>query len=201
MLGLVMCAGSSLAGCAQQVPRVQVHQLSKVERARLERTYLMSEWAKLEEKYPKVVKPQVKLQRYVSLDEWAVEDAKCLSSLGFPATVNVDGGVSGAISPSQHEAEAVAQYACDVEFPLDPRFNRPLNDSQLQYLYSYFTGKLIPCLKKAGYSIRTPPSLQTFEDQYSTDKNWSPYDDVSVSGVVWSNLNQKCPQSPSGLYG
>jgi hypothetical protein len=191
-----------LVGCVPSPsPEVSIKALTSAEKTQLQAKYLADRWRELTLQFPDATKPDSVLVRYVTLSEWPQAYATCVTALGFPAQVSEDGGVTGGASKEQGQAAAVAQYTCDAEYPLDPRFNQPLNNSQLDYLYSYFVDKLSPCLKKAGYSIRSAPSLQTFRDEYATAKSWSPYADVNAGGDAWAKINKRCPQNPSGLYG
>lgn len=117
--------------------------------------------------YPQAVVPDSKLVRTVTLEEWPTTMAQCLTDQGFPSTV-VDGGVSSTNIVGQEEAKEVARYVCNVEYPLDPKFNRPLTAKQLDQLYDYYAGELTSCLEANGQEIAAPPSRQLFGEAFNT---------------------------------
>ena len=148
--------------------------------------------------YPDVELPSVSRVKFVSSNEWPEAIAACLNEEGFDVSVK-DGGVGGMVLYDQQEPYALAMYVCKIKYPLDPKFNVPFSESQLDYLYHYYTGELTTCLEDAGYSIADPPSRQKFVETYGAG-NWAPYN--SVRDVTeWSELNRKCPQLPDGLFG
>ncbi|MDY7527586.1 MULTISPECIES: hypothetical protein [unclassified Cryobacterium] len=176
--------------------------MQDAERDSLNAASLAQSWTDIVSQFPDAKKPDpsVVRVRYVTLDDMPAVNAKCLTEQGFPSTVDA-GGVSTQTSAGQEEAIMLARYVCDIEYPLDPKFNKPFNKSQLDYLYDYDVNTLKPCLEKAGYSIPEPPSLQSFEDNYATSGAWTPYLGVTPSGDGWAEINKTCPQTPAGIYG
>jgi hypothetical protein len=201
-----MGALSGLTGCSTAAPHAQPPKLaamSSTEKDRLNAVHLNESWTELVSQFPNAEKPNPvpTRVRYVTLDDWPQANASCLTDQGFAATVSPDGGVGTHVAPGQEEASALATYVCDVEYPIDPKFNEPLVKSQLAYLYSYYVSELTPCLQKAGFSVPDAPSLQTFEDTYNSSNPWAPYAEVKVSGDKMTRINKECPQTPTGLYG
>lgn len=165
--------------------------------------YQDDSWERVTSRFPSAVRPEVSFERFVTLDDWPVARAECLSEQGFAVEVGENGGLSGRVATEQEEAFAIARYVCDVRFPSDPKFTAPLDDAQLTLLYTYFTTDLVPCLEAEGYELQQPPSLSVFKDSYYSDQNWSPYNDVMavLGDRSFNEIDAKCPQLPGNLYG
>lgn len=198
---LVLGGVLGMTACSSVTPPLKVTHLSQSEKDRRSAADLLKSWEAVASQFPNAVKPVEPRVRYVTLQEWPKADADCLTAHGFPATVGTGGAVAQHVVGGQEEAASIAAYQCQAMYPLDPQFNEPLNKSQLSFLYAYFIDKLTPCLTSAGYSIASPPSLQTFESSYNSKAAWSPYLSVPATDTNWDQTNKKCPQSPSGLYG
>jgi hypothetical protein len=140
----------------------------------------------------------------VDTSEIAQVMADCLGEAGFEVTPTPDGGVvADAIPPAQDEAYATATYVCMVEYPLDPKYSVPLDDSRLQVLFTYYVDKAIPCLEAEGYAVEDVPSFRTFADTVATT-GWSPLSEVlgtfRGSQAEWYRLQEACPSYPDGFY-
>ena len=153
------------------------------------------------QKYPDAVIPDVKVERLVTLEEKSSVNAQCLSEQGFDSTVTGDGATKTMVGKGQDLAFQIAKYACDARFPIDPKYNAPLTDSQLKLLYRYQTGKLVKCLTAHGYKVDPVPSEQVFIQNYGQPNSWIPYAEVDGSGESWDQINQDCPQVPDSLWG
>lgn len=204
--GIATVIAMTLSGCTPTPtePPVRVSKLSDTTKAALTKTKLDESWNAVQGQYPGLKRPELKVVRYVDLQEWPKAKADCLTEAGFPSVVSDDGGVSSSVSGAQASAIAIADFQCESMYPLDPTFDVPLNTSQLRFLYHYFTKTLTPCLERAGYTVPSAPSLASFEDAYDSAKSWTPYSTVSTSdngNMTWSEVNKLCPQVPTGLYG
>lgn len=187
-----------LAGCTASSTSGTVTEEQRDARLTLEQSQRLDA---LTSQYPEATVPAVELVRMVTLSEWPETMAACLTELGFPATVE-DGGVASTTVAGQEEAKEVARYVCNVMYPLDPKFNEPLNAEQLDFLFDYFTGELTKCLSDQGVEVSSPPSRQLFAESFVTAEAWSPYLSVpeDLSSDEWTALNVACPQGPEGLY-
>ncbi|MEP6478088.1 MAG: hypothetical protein ABJB03_01750 [Rhodoglobus sp.] len=163
-------------------------------------------WDLVLEHYPDAARPDVTLVRHVSLDERGAVIVDCLSEQGFP------GGTAGPLGTyqiqdiplEQDEAFMIATYVCDMKYPLDPKYEQPLTDSQLIALYAYLRDSLAPCLIALGFDIPPRPSEQTFVDTYRETGGWPIYEGVASAvsdEAEWNAVNQQCPQVPPDLYG
>jgi hypothetical protein len=89
---------------------------------------------------------------------------------------------------------------CGQMFPVDPKYQQPLTESQLEFLYNWFIIETIPCLEEEGFSGFDPPSLDVFQDTYET-QGWGPYRDIAEQLDAlpmggWYRLTEACPQNP-----
>ena len=163
-------------------------------------------WDLVLEHYPDAVRPEAALVRSVSMDERGSVMAQCLSEEGFPgATPGALGSYRIADVPSeQDEAFMIANYVCNVRYPLDPKYDVQLTDSQLSVLYTYFSDSLAPCLEGLGFDVPPRPSEQSFIDSYEETGGWPIYDGVAAAvsdETEWNQVNRECPQLPVDLYG
>lgn len=192
-----------LAGCAapaaSTAPTVVIDTMTEAERAATTSRVLEERWRALQLQFPEAVRPDVSMVRYVWFSEADQVRAECLNDLGFTAAASEDGGVDVAGDQAQREAINVALYTCAAMYPLDPHANAPLNDSQLEYTYWYFTNTLTTCLQSFGVSVSNAPSLEVFKQNFYTEASWSPYADIGES-VDWAQINKECPQSGPDLY-
>jgi hypothetical protein len=158
--------------------------------------------ADLHREFPDAIVPEVKTIRFVALTEWPESNAACLREEGFSAEA-MDGGVSTAAPPDQEEPFAIANYVCALKYPVDPRWNIPLNEDQVRYIYDYVTQIMTPCVKAEGYDVPPAPSRESFISTYLTDSPWNYYGLIAqaTSQEEWEYINRKCPQGPSDLYG
>ena len=154
--------------------------------------------------------------RFVHPDDAGSVLAGCLREQGFEATVEWDGGVSyGSQSADQQPAMLVADFRCDVMFPVHPKYTMKHTETQIRIVYDFYVNELVPCLRAEGYDdIRPAPTWESFLSTYhSKEPHWFPFDAVSKrqeqlaadnGGVLpanshaeWRRINEACPQGPS----
>lgn len=201
---IVVVVTAGLSACttpAGPVPSSAPSASSSAESFSLQQ-YKDQRWQPVAAQFPDAVRPSVDVERYVSPDEWPEVWAECMSDQGFDATASNTGGVSGNVPAGQEEPAAIARYTCDVRFPTDPKYTAPLNDGQLDLLYTYFTDTLTPCLEKEGYQIQSAPSLARFKETYYSTSSWTPYKDVidALGDRPFDDVDAICPQLPDNLY-
>jgi len=150
--------------------------------------------------------PDTHLVRYVTQEEWASAQVDCLTEAGF-AAVESGGGMDLTRVPDEQKGPNSplhrALYACQAEYPVDPRYSVAPNRAQLDVMYSYFVDDLIPCLQGEGVdALDEPPSRSKFIDDSATEGRvvWSPYADayfMTITSEQWEQLNAVCPsQTP-----
>lgn len=146
--------------------------------------------------------PEVDLLRFIPLFEFGPTMVDCLAEQGYDVQLTPDkeGIDYSRVSPDLSEALNLADYICSAQYTVDPRYEAPLTQSQLQLLYFYYTVELIPCLEGAGFEIGEPPSFAVFAQDYPTERGWAPYAELaieSLSNVEFFELEGQCPQRPS----
>ncbi|WP_439564168.1 hypothetical protein [Microcella sp.] len=179
---------------------------------RAEGTEVMQEtldqaWREVVAVDPGAVRPDVELIRLVSLDEWAPTTASCLADEGFKdVTIDASGqGVLvGDLAEAQRSAYQLALYVCAARYPLDPKYNEPLDEAQMKKLYEYYVNELSTCLRELGYEPSPAPSLQGFIDSYASDP-WLPWVEASLLAApsgpnATAELETRCPQLPPDLW-
>ncbi|HAY44131.1 MULTISPECIES: hypothetical protein [Glutamicibacter] len=148
--------------------------------------------------------PEVERIRYVSQEVWPEEQATCLTNLGFPTTVEEGGSFSTKFTEDQEQAAAEASYTCALQYPQDLKYSQALTRTQLRTFYAYYRDALVPCLQGLNLDTGSLPSEETFvEGMASGTAPWTPYDTMDLASADTTEMNQKCPPSPSAeeLYG
>jgi hypothetical protein len=159
--------------------------------------------------------PSASFVRFVRPDEVTQVMVDCLDGKGVSASLGPDGGVQFAKYPAdQTPTVLAADFSCQVEYPIDPKYTAPLTQVQIAAFYDYYVHELVPCLAAEGYTTDpgTIPTLSTFAAAFGTKMAWTPYQVVedrrieleAANGGVqpaewapeWKRLNSTCPQSP-----
>lgn len=161
-------------------------------------------WADVTAQFPDATRPSVTRIRPMTEGERPEAIAQCLRDAGYDARATADGGVAtGGVPTEQQPSLAVASYTCGVQYPFHAELNRPLDDDQIRWLYSYYVGDLRTCLEAEGYTVTSAPSEATFLESYQGrgGEVWTPYNDLaSVGSAELQSLAAKCPPVPPGLY-
>lgn len=148
--------------------------------------------------------PEVDRVRYVSPEERADVQAKCLTSLGFPTSVESNGSYLTESTADQDEALAEASYTCELQYPTDLRYAQAFTRTQLKTIYAYYRDDLIPCLQNQGQNIGQLPSEETYVEGMTTgNAGWTPYDSLNLESIDTDAMNEACPGMPASdvLYG
>ena len=148
--------------------------------------------------------PEVERIRYVTEEEWASVKAKCLTSLGFPTTVETDGSTQTLSVTDQEEALAEASYICEIQYPQDLRYAQAFTRTQLKTIYAYYRDELIPCLQNLGLETGQLPSEETYVEGTTTGTaDWTPHDSLNLDAIDTNAMNAACPSMPPSevLYG
>lgn len=132
--------------------------------------------------------------KYVSEDDHEFLD--CMAEAGFPYTPHEDGSWSKMVEPDQVEADAIASYICDAQFPRDPSsIPKPWNESDAEEVYEWQTGPALKCFEEHGVSVPEPPSKEEFVDDY--------FDNMGMEGWLLQKYSPKssfsdevCPVLP-----
>ena len=164
-------------------------------------------WERAKQRAPNLTdedRPEVQQVRLITLDEHPQVIVGCLHEAGFPEVTAEDGAVNYSVADeAQGAALALAHYTCAAEYPLDPKFERPLTDEQLRKLYDHYTGRLRECVEAEGHEVSEPPTFEKFvEDQRNQSGTWDPISEASenLNGSQVQKLIDKCPEVPPDLY-
>lgn len=152
--------------------------------------------------FPDADLPNVDPIRLVTTEEWPKVVAQCVTEAGFPAKITADGGVDIDVgNPAQEEAMWIADFVCKSQYPIDPRYQQPLDESQQKRLYRYYVTKLMPCVESFGIPVDDPPTETVFLQDINTDHGWHPYDHVDgIARDQLESLLTNCPQQPPDSF-
>jgi hypothetical protein len=195
LLGLVLLLSAVVGGCSSSPEHRSTPSASSSKSPAS--AQLAEQRQQILDQYPNAQIPKTHVIREVSLQEWATVVSACMTAAGFPTTADANGQATGVVAAGQDEAHQIATYVCQVEYPLQAKYTTPLDSSQLKRLYVYYTGDLTKCLEKHGVTVPTPPSFQTFSQQYNGSNAWSPYSGEPASVM---HLEPKCPLDLVGIY-
>lgn len=97
------------------------------------------------------------------------------------------------------------QYVCHLQYPYMTAAVSDLgimSTDELEYLYSYFTQRLAPCLEFMGYRVSAAPSHDSF--LYSAPYiAWSPYEAMTpkvTTAEEWKRVDARCPTPAVGMF-
>ncbi|MGX5682620.1 hypothetical protein [Schumannella luteola] len=205
LIGATLSIALLASGCAAQEPSsapptFNAPELTASEKAAQTAVVLDEEWRAIQAEFPEAERPDATLDRYVWPAEWSSMQAECLQAQGFEASVDTDGALVMKGTDSQRLPALLASFVCKVQYPVDPVAEIPLNDSQIEYVYWYYTNTLTQCLEDLGIDVAPAPSLVVFKETFYSDGFWSPYASVPED-FDWARATDSCPQSPDGIYG
>lgn len=193
---LALLCGGCAAETAAQPLVAKPDTLTETDRSRITQHELDTLWN--ETGLPANQRPaDIPMVRYVTLDEWASVIAQCMTDEGAPATEE-GGGISYRSTVETAGTFKLAQYTCQSRYPTDPVMLTPLNESQLRFLYAYYTGSLRECLREHDADITDPPSEDVFIESYGRTP-WDPMTDITDPTLL--ERDGPCPQVPVGLFG
>jgi len=152
-----------------------------------------------------VQRPRPEVEKISPSDGFSAEFGECMGGAGFStwgagpvgldmSSVNADGAKA---TPEQQ----LAFYGCTARFPSVDRLSR----QQLQFIYDYYRGWLIPCIEQRGYAVTDVPSRETFSTSTQPGNwRWSPYGALANrpgNDREWSALERDCPVTIPGMDG
>ena len=152
-----------------------------------------------------VPRPVVEVEKAGSIDGFQPEFGQCMSDAGFSgwgtgprgldmSTVNPD----GAATTQQQQLD---YYGCLARFPGVDR----LSTEQLDFVYDYYTGWLVPCLGQQGHAVTDVPSREEFHDSRELmGWRWTPYSALAApptNETVYGRLLSICEPTIPGMEG
>ncbi|MEO8095113.1 MAG: hypothetical protein ABI632_09280 [Pseudolysinimonas sp.] len=163
---------------------------------------LDSEWKSID---PGTDRPPASAAKFVLPNGWNHTVARCMADAGFPQyDYDPLTGVSqGMNDPRLVGVEGLAWYTCLRSLPqYDVRFPQ-LTGHQLDELYDYYVGWLVPCLGTVGYPVRAIPSRPDFNAGWKSGRPgaWNPYlTGVHLSsGTAAAVVFERCRPYPASL--
>ena len=202
-VAIVLLLTTGCAGVDAGPARPSLEPLSPAEAERLTSEALASYAERLQAAFPGIELPAVAPIRFIEPQEYGGVFAECVTEAGFPATPTEDNGIGFAPVPdTQAEAQSVALYVCQAQYPTNPNYLRPFTEEQLSYIYVYNRQVLIPCIRDLGVEVPPLPSEQIFKDTFVSETAWSPYAEaLELPQSEFQNLIDSCPQFPEDIWG
>ena len=106
-------------------------------------------------------------------------------------------------SASLHQTQGAS--TCYASIPFEAVYNTPPNDSQIEWLYHYFTRELADCIDSQGYAIpNNAPSFSQFREAMTGNGSeyWSPYVELpTLTPAETQTLRDVCVEYPDEYYG
>ncbi len=144
--------------------------------------------------------PEVPVIRLVVPEEKQALVEDCMAREGFTL-------VEGAyvVPDEQKPAFDLAQYVCQVSYPIDPTRGGAWTDTQTAIQYEWTVDTVLPCLRALGYRVLGEvPTRQEFLDSWARDEPYYPFAHIagkdSLSNEQWTSLERSCPQiAPTDL--
>jgi hypothetical protein len=204
---LVLLAGCGSAPVAKhkaaesQAPKVTLPKMSRAEKESWYKQDIDKRWDEYSADHPGVPRPTDKFIAFMSNNEYPKKLEECLAGFGVHTKYDAETDSVNIEAPTdQMGAMDLYEFRCNLMYPEDPISQIPMNDSQLELLYWYYTVKAPKCLKRFGLKAADPPSLASFKANYETDSSWSPFSELGSSDKEVQALH-RCDQIPDGLYG
>jgi hypothetical protein len=141
--------------------------------------------------------------RYALPDGWDYFMSGCMNSAGFDdfAYDRFYGFTNGTEPASRTGWEGLAWYGCTRQYPIYSTVYASLSDEQLDTLYDYYSGYLVPCLGALGSPVTEMPSREAFADGGEGQPGWwNPYLSVvtPASTADVDLLFARCGPYPDG---
>lgn len=98
----------------------------------------------------------------LSPEEYESAYSACIEEAGWQLSRDEFGQLSIELPAEQDEDYERAANACADKFELDAKYSEPLDDEQLELIYTHYQQDAIPCLESLGYAPAALPSLDVF---------------------------------------
>jgi hypothetical protein len=87
----------------------------------------------------------------------------------------------GRCDEARHDAGNLANGICLVQYPPESIRDRLKTRQQLDYIYSYYSGELVPCMRANGVVPKVPPTRAAFITMSRNGLTlWNPYSTIGV---------------------
>ncbi|CAN5262315.1 hypothetical protein BH11ACT4_BH11ACT4_13870 [soil metagenome] len=152
--------------------------------------------------FPTEPMPVVEPIRTVSVGESGVAVNECVQAAGLVGVTEDKNGGFSVSSTTMTAQNALHRqlFVCSLEYPNDlshPEQSGYLSRAQLDYLWDYYTQRLVPCLELLGYDVPAHQGRETFLSGGAS--RWLPYFDLSpepAAAEQWQAIDYHCPPAP-----
>ncbi|MGO1496891.1 MAG: hypothetical protein ACTJGQ_02500 [Agrococcus casei] len=204
---VILVVGLGVSGCAPAEPPPPTVSISEAEAQQNYDEQAEGQWEAVVAKYPEAQRPDIESYSPASPNERPEQLADCLRQAGYPdAEAFPDGSVG--VSPGPDDQELlylISSYTCYASIPFEAVYNTPPNDSQIEWLYHYFTRELADCIDSQGYAIpNNAPSFSQFREAMTGNGSeyWSPYVELpTLTPAETQTLRDVCVEYPDEYYG
>jgi hypothetical protein len=155
-------------------------------------------WASM---FPDEPAPAVSDIHPVSAQDQNSAVAGCMSDAGYPQNDGLGSGES-----TQDDSAQRAAWVCYQRFPVavdELIAGGFLSEAQLDYLWSYYAARLVPCLQLLGYTVGPIPNRGPFLEFSMGYPSWDPYHHLTpepTRASDWETLGARCPPPPFAAY-
>lgn len=89
---------------------------------------------------------------------------QCMIDKGYPYEFDDPSGETVSIDMHGIDQEQfnLDTYVCEMQYPVEQRFQRPLGEREWGILYDHYVNTYIPCVENLGYSVEPPPSRDVY---------------------------------------
>lgn len=142
--------------------------------------------------------PDVEVVEVLPVEEVWPRIVECVAERGLPGVVAAGDGIQIEEGTDQRELE-IAMFLCTEAYPPDYAEGAYgyLSGAELEYLWQYFEGYLVPCLRLHGVEVNGMPDRASFLS--SDHLIWEPYgaiDPQPQSALEWRRLDAVCAPPP-----
>jgi len=191
----------AVSGCAARQPLPQGPTVDEVT-AILDRQH--EQW--WNSMFPDEPMPEVEPIEFLNVLKPSTVVSDCILAAGLDGVRPTGQGISfGAMEAAEEARFNRVQFECSLRYPYDPA--RPdllgiFSVDQLEYLYTDFTKRLVPCLTLQGYRVAVVPPYRTFvrDAPYLT---WEPYFAIVPQPTTpqqWQRIDFVCPPPAIGFF-
>lgn len=139
--------------------------------------------------------PEVSIVRHVMPEEKQSLFDECLREAGYI----VDAPGSLTYPPEQQSAAGLAQYICQMQYPIIEKYNQQWSVEQIRIQYKWTLEFVIPCLEEQGHPISNVPSETVFLESWNVEP-FFPFAQVELDvpsddfNAEWRSLEDECLQ-------
>ena len=142
--------------------------------------------------------PDIEIIERLPLEEAIARQTQCLDDANLPG-VTVRGPGEWMYDAPQEDpvgnAAQVQWWLCTQLWPAEDNFDWMLSEQQLDWLYSFYLKRFVPCLRVVGFEPVDFPSREVFVEGNGSPI-WIPYEffvTPTPTPTEWDLIAQRCP--------